>query len=120
MMPCVSQTMSKTQTFPLSQNSTRANYGNYVTICVMCHEQYVGQTMNKFSKRWSSHRSSWNRPNCIIDKDEVALSRHYSVFHGIVNKPSIHEAYIFSFLKPNFNALQITVKINGIINLTHK
>jgi len=26
-----------------------------------------------------------------LHKDEMALSRHYSVFHGIENKPPIHE-----------------------------
>jgi len=59
----------------------------YLTTCVIGHEQYIGQTMKKFSKRRSSHRSKWNRLNCKNDKDGVALSRHYSVFHGIVNKP---------------------------------
>jgi len=44
--------------------------------CVICHEQYVSQIKNKFSKTWSSHRSNWIRLNCKNDKDEVALSRH--------------------------------------------
>jgi len=50
---------------------------------VICHEQYVAQTKNKFSKRWSAHRSNWNRPNCKNDKiEEVGLSRRYALFHG--------------------------------------
>jgi len=63
------------------------------------------QTKNKFSTRWSSHRSNWNRPNCEIDennKDKVALSGHFSEFHGNVNKPQIHEAYTVTFVEqPN-------------------
>jgi len=92
MVPCVSQIMSKAKTFPLNQNLTCTNYGIDVATCVICNKKYVGQTTNKFSKRWSSHRSNWNRPDCKNDKDEVALSRHYLVFHGIVNEPPIHEA----------------------------
>jgi len=58
MVPRVSQIMSKTKTFPLNQNLTCPNYGIYVATCVLCHEQYVGQTKNKYSKRWSAHRSN--------------------------------------------------------------
>jgi len=43
---------------------TYANHGIYVATCFICHEQYVGQTKNKFSTRWTSHRSNWNRSNC--------------------------------------------------------
>ena len=60
---CVSKIMGKNKTFPLNRKLTCANHGIYVTTCVICHEQYVGQTKNKFSTRWSSHRSNWNRPN---------------------------------------------------------
>ena len=94
--------MSKTETFPLNQKLICVNYGIYVATCVICHEQYAGQTKNKFSKRWSSHRSNWNRPNCEIDenyKDKVALLRHYSLFHGNVNKPPIYEACTVTFVE---------------------
>ena len=109
MVPRVSQTMSKTETFPLNQNLTCRNYGIYVVTFVLCHEQYVAQTKNKFSKRWSADRSNWNRPNCSNDiNKEVALSRHYAFFHGNVNKPPIHEAYIVTFVEqPNFHSLNI-------------
>jgi len=57
------------------------------------------QTKNKFSTRWSSHHSNWNRPNCDIDENnkDVALLRYFPEFHGNVNKPPIHEAYIVTF-----------------------
>ena len=109
MMPCVSQIMGTNKTFPLNQKLTCANYGIYVATCVICHEQYVGQTKNKFSMRWSSHRSNWNRPNCEFDenkKDKVALLRHFSESHGDVSKPPIHEAYTVTFdLIPFFRFL---------------
>jgi len=126
MVPYVSQIMSKNKTFPLNQKLTCANHGIYVATCVMCHEQYVGQTKNKFSTRWSSHRSNWNRPNWEIDennKDRVALSQHFSDSHGNVNKPSIYEAYIVTFVEePNSLSLDFWEdkwyhKLNAQINI---
>jgi len=76
--------------------------------------------MNNFSKSWSSYRSNWNRTDCNYDKndkDEVALSQHYSVFHGVVNKPPIHEAYIVVFVEqPTFHYLN-KCEDNGTTNL---
>ena len=38
----------------------------------------------------------------------MALSRHYALFHGNVNKPPAHEAYIVTFVEqPNFHPLNI-------------
>jgi len=110
MVPCVSQIMGKNKTFPLNQKLTCANHGIYVATCGICHEQYVGQTKNKFSTRWSSHRSNWNRPNREIDesnKDKVTLLRHFSESHGDVNKPPMHEAYTVTFVEePNSLSLE--------------
>ena len=64
MVPNVSQLLTKTKTFKLNQTLTCADFGIYVATCVICHEQYVGQTSNKFSKRWSAHRS--NSTNKIV------------------------------------------------------
>ena len=64
---------------------------------MICHEEYVGQTTNKFSTRWSSHSSDWNKPDCKNDKDQMALPRQYSVCHGIVNKPHLHETCTATF-----------------------
>jgi len=58
----------KGQIFPLRQMLTCANYGIYIATCKLCGEQYVGQTSNKFSKRWNSHRSSWNAVNLSDDQ----------------------------------------------------
>jgi len=71
---------------PFSKNLTCANYGIYAVTCVICHEQYVGQTMNKFSMRWASHHSSWNKVDSKGDKDQIVFLPHYSKSHGTVNK----------------------------------
>ena len=75
MVPIVSQLLTKTKTFKLNQSLICADFGIYVATCVICHEQYVGQTSNKFSKRWSAHRSKWNKQDCKTDsdKDQMAL-----------------------------------------------
>ena len=100
MAPNVSQLLTKTKTFKLNQSLTCADFGIYVATCVICHEQYVDQTSNKFSKRWSAHRSNWNKQDCKTDsdKDQMALSRHYSENHGTINKPLLHEACTVTFV----------------------
>ena len=122
----VSQIMGKNKTFPLNQKLTCANHGIYVATCAICHEQYVGQTKNKFSMRWSSHHSKWNRPNCEFDennKDKVALLRHFSESHGNISKPPIHEAYTVTFVEET-NSLSLDFfedkcyhKLNAQINI---
>ena len=110
MLSNVSQLLTKTKTFKLNQSLTCADFGIYVTTCVICHEQYVGQTSNKFSKRWSSHRSNWNKQYCKTDsvKDQMALSRHCSENHGAINKPPLHEAYTVTFVEqPSCHSLVI-------------
>ena len=116
MVPNVSQLLTKTKTFKLNQSLTCADFGIYVATCVICHEQYVGQTSNKFSKRWSAHRNNchWNKQDCKTDsdKDQTALSRHFSENHSTINKPSLHKALHLS--NNQVVTLWISVKINGI------
>ena len=110
MAPNVSQLLTKTKTFRLIQSLTCADFGIYVATCVICHEQYVSQTSNKFSKRWSAHRSKWNKQYCKTDrdKDQMALSRHYSENHGTINKPPLHETYTVTFVEqPSCHSLDI-------------
>jgi len=46
------------------------------------------------------------QPQFKSDKNEVTLSQHYSVFHGVVNKPSTHVAYTVTFVEqPTFRYL---------------
>jgi len=110
MVPNISQLLTKTKTFKLNPSLTCANFGIYVETCVICHEQYVGQTSNKFSKRWSAHCSNWNKQDCKTesDKDQMALSRHYSENHGTIHKPPLHEAYTVTFVEqPSCHSLDI-------------
>ena len=110
MVPNVSQLLTKTKTFKLNQSLTCADFGIYVATCVICHEQYVGQTSNKISKRWSAHCSNWNEQDCKTDndKDQMALWRHYSENHCTINKPPLHEAYTITFVKqPSCHSLDI-------------
>jgi len=111
MVPNVSQLLTKTKTFKLNQSLTCADFVIYVATCVICHEQYVGQTSNKFSKRWSAHNNNWNKQHCKTDsdKDQMALSRHYSENHGTINKPPLHEAYTVTFVEqPSCHSLDIS------------
>ena len=75
MVPNVSQLLTKTKTLKLNLSLTCADCGIYVATCVICHEQYVGQTSNKFSKRWSAHRSNWNKQDCKTDSDKDQMCR---------------------------------------------
>ena len=106
---CVSQIMNKTTFFPLNKNTTCSEYGIYVATCVICHEQYVGQTSNKFSKIWSAQRSNWNKQDCKTDNDQMALSRHFSKSQGTINKPPLHDAYAVTVVKqPCFHSPSIS------------
>jgi len=52
------------------------------------------------------HRGSWKKPDNGDDSDQMALSRHCSVFHGIVNKPPGCEAPTVNFVEQlNLNSL---------------
>ena len=73
--------------------------GDYVATCVICREQYVGQSKNKFSKRWWSHRDVDNKLDNTDDSDLTALSRFYSVFHGVIYKLPIYESYSVSIVE---------------------
>jgi len=55
-------------------------------------------------------RSNCNKQDCKTDsdKDQMALSRHYSENHGTINKPPLHEAYTVTFVEqPSCHSLDI-------------
>ena len=114
MVPNVSQLLTKTKTFGLNQSLTCADFGIYVATCVTCQEQYVGQTSNKFSKRWSAHRSDWNKQDYKTDSDQMSLLRQYSENHGTI-KSHLCTKHTPSLLSNNqVVTLWISAKINGI------
>ena len=100
-----SRMLANNKTFPLNQNMTRPNYGIYLATGAIYNQQYVGQTTNKFSTRWSVHRSAWNKPDNGDDTGLMALSCHYSV-PGILNKPPSYDSCTVNLVKqPSFNSL---------------
>ena len=54
--------------FHLKQRLDCTNFGIYAARCRICAEFYVGQTKNRFSVRWSGHRTSW-RSHCLENRD---------------------------------------------------
>ena len=80
------------ETIKLKKKLNCRNYGIYAAECRLCPNYYVGQTKNKFSKRWTTHRSTWNklinnnewRKNNNKNKeitDEKALFHHFRAYH---------------------------------------
>jgi len=76
MVPKVTALYSKGKLFPLRQMLACANYRIYIATRKLCEEQYVGQTSNKFSKRWNSYRSLWNAVTLSDDQEQVPLLQH--------------------------------------------
>ena len=37
------------------------SFGTYAALCTNCDSNYVGQTKNSFSNRWTAHRATWNK-----------------------------------------------------------
>ena len=76
--------------------------------CKLCGEQYVGQTSNKFSKRWNSHRSSWDTVILSNDQEQMPLLHHVVHEHKIEKKPKISECFIVTFVEqPSYDYLDI-------------
>ena len=66
-------------------------YGIYMATYRLCHKQYDGQTINKFSKRWCHHRYIWNQFIYDDIDDKAAFLHHYQIFHRLTlqTKPDI-------------------------------
>ena len=119
--------------FNLKQNLSCSDYGIYVAQCLICNHLYVGQTKNKFSTRWNSHRKNWNDAiNSIIkntnnyNSDEQALFNHYTNYHPEKidqEKISLARAFTVTFVeKPSTEKLDIAesmwaTKLGAEINI---
>nr|CAB3263300.1 uncharacterized protein LOC108950347 [Phallusia mammillata] len=77
----VTDLRSQQRLFHLRQHLSCRNYGIYVATCLVCEEQYVGQTKNKFSTRWNSHRAVWRTSDISVGGDRAALLQHYHNKH---------------------------------------
>ena len=102
-------TAAKGKIFALKQTLNCSNYGIYVATCRLCHKQYVGQTINKFSKRWCHHRFIWNqfKYDNIDNKAALLLRRD-----GVVVIASASQSVDLGFI-PLVESYQKTLK-NGI------
>ena len=88
----------------LKQNLNCTNFDLYAVCCNICSEIYVGQTINRFSVRWNTHRHIWN--SNTLDSEKAALSIHYHKNHTdfpYKNKP-ISECYTVTFLQQPSNS----------------
>lgn len=85
---------------PLKQNLNCKNYGIYVATCLECNEQYVGQTINKFSKRWAGHRATWKKFDCNVQNEQASLLIHYTKLHpsALNNYPVLSQCFKVTFV----------------------
>ena len=91
-------------------------YGIYGAECKICQELYIGQTKNKFSVRWNSHRAKWknlcsSKINDFKDNtDEAAMFSHYRKFHKnfLTKQFDLTDAFnVFFIEQPKFHNLDI-------------
>ena len=77
----------------LKQKLNCKNYEIYMAEYKNCNMQYVGQTKNKFSVRWTEHRPNWNKSKFEENSDKAALLKHYANYHEeiLVNKLCISD-----------------------------
>ena len=88
-------TTANSKIFALKQTLDCSIYGIYVATCRLRHKQYIGQTINKFSKRWCHHRFIWNRFKYDNIDDKAALLHHYHTFHRLTLQTKLDIADCF-------------------------
>ena len=86
--------------FALKQTLNCSNYGIYVATCRLRHKQYIGQTINKYLKRWCHHKFIWNQFKHYNIDDKAALLHHYHTFHRLTlqTKPDIADCFFVTFV----------------------
>ena len=87
--------------FALKQTLDCSNYSIYVVTCRLCHKQYIGQTINKFSKRWCHHRFIWNQLKYDEIDDKTASLHHCHTFHRLTlqTTPDIADCFSVTFVE---------------------
>ena len=96
----------------LFQNLNCSNFGIYAAQCTICNQLYIGQTKNKFSVKWTAHRSFRNNKFSEYNNtDQAALLKHCHNYHYSTheNKPKISDCFNVIFLEEpqNTNRLDI-------------
>jgi len=113
--------------FHLHQNLTCCNYGIYAAQCGLCKQIYVGQSKNRFSSRWTGHRTIWKNKNCLNQRsDRASLIIHYQTKHNanINSLPEIHNCFKVIFLQEPREVTKLDIaesrwinKLNAQINI---
>ena len=95
------QIQSKRRNFSLRQSLSCTNYGVYVATCCICHEQYAGQTKNRFFVRWNAHINSWKTFDISAKRDKAALLKHFNSCHQLIlfEKPELSECFTVTFVE---------------------
>ena len=99
------------KTIKLKSNLNCKSFGIYVAVCTNCDSNYVGQTKNSFSNRWTAHRANWNKLKSKFKEedisDECALYRHYYFNHkNNLQNLNFNDAYKVAFLEqPSYQNL---------------
>ena len=80
--------------------------------------QYVGQTKNKFSVRWTAHRSNRNKFKFKEINDKVALLKHYANYYKkiVINKPCNSDCIRIILLNNQTKEIWTGVKTVGFQN----
>nr|CAB3263653.1 methionine--tRNA ligase, cytoplasmic [Phallusia mammillata] len=89
------------QVLELKQDLDCKCYGIYAATCNICSAQYIGQTKNRFSTRWTHHRSTWKERKVNEENDNAALLHHYASKHTVVfsTHPDITQCFSVTFLQ---------------------
>jgi len=66
--------------------------------CATSNEKHFVQRLNRFFKRWLANRYSLLVEKQSDNSDQMALSWHYLVLYGIINKTLVYEAYTVDFV----------------------
>ena len=101
------------------QNLKRKKWGGHGILCPP-HLKKWGGTRSPCPPPNCAH--DWNKHDCKTDsdKDQMALSRHYSENHSTINKPPLQKHTPLLLSNNQVVTLWISVKINGITQLTRK
>ena len=102
-MVCTTESIKSStgKIFKINDHLTCKDFGIYVATCRLCTSQYVGHTVNNFSKRWNQHRSIWKN-GCSESDDRAALRIHYAKFHPKAGSIDMADAFEVTFVdKPS-------------------
>ena len=96
------------KTKKLKPNLNCESFDVYVAICTRCDSNYVGQTKNSSSTRWTAHRLNLKRlkskfnPKEISDENALYYSHYYFKHKNNLQRRNFNDACEAAFLKNQF------------------